>query len=724
MAASKQITNVILLAALSATAVYLVFTKDAPTTREREAREQNALKVFRRDALTELNFERDGASFRLYRASTDADAGSDDRSWMIAWNGKTERADAFSVDRALGSLEYASLERTIKPEEVNRAQFGLEPPHFRLTMVAGSLRTTFAIGGPAPRPDGAVYIDDNGAVRVAKRSSFDAVDVSPEAFLSRAVVPYLSNDLKQIEILQNGSKVTLEKLAGLSWKLASGSLSGARLDRFLFDRILSSFPDLKADHFLAEAEARAVQKENAPIVVTMVPSDTTKPQGAFSIGGPCPGHPDEVVVIRTAPTTLFACSAKGIRDALQQSSEQYADTRVFSLREDEIEEIALEQGEKKLDLARKNKAWKQRSPVEAEVEADQAKALVKALGTTRGEQLRMEAPDGFSIASMVTVRGPRENEEVRPPETIELSKPGKEGAIWIHRKQDGAYLLLSREQARPFFPRSTALRSTSLIEQPIDKARSIKIWKDGQVLQQLSRKSGGSWTLDLPKGYSIDVGVVANIAENLLHLSAEHWVADSDDGSFGLAKPRFRAEISVEEGDAGEKNYTLLLGEMNSAGVYGRLEGVDGVFLVNRSLEEALSSLAIDLAVFMLDLNETAQVSFKRKEDTVVFDVKGGNLLSSSAERFPPSRLEKIKEILNELRAQSVVHLGAPRRDEGLEKPSLEILVKSTNGEERRIQIGASDVLQSASIFYARTDKSDATYALPTARVRALLDLL
>jgi hypothetical protein len=728
MAARQQLTNVILLAALSATAGYLVFTRDAPTTRETDAREHNALRVLRRDALTELSFERDGVVFRLSRASEGPDAGPDARGWVLSWNGKTERADSFAVDRALSNLEHASHERTIKAEEVNRPQFGLEKPRLRIGLTMGALRTTFALGAPAPRPEGAVYADDNGVVRVVKRSAFEALDAAPEAFLSRNLVPYLSNDLQQLVIAHEGGEVTLEKLAGLSWKLASGELAGTRADRFVFDRILSAFPDLKADHFLPEDEARKAQQQGKPVTITMIPTDAASPRGVFSVGGPCPGHPDEVVVVRTAPTALFACSARGAVDALQRTAEQLADARVFSLRDDEIEEIALEHGDKKLDLARKDKAWKQRAPVEADVVADQARALVKALGTTRGDQLRRDPPEGFAVDAKVTIRGPRENEEARPPETVELGKPAPDGSVILRRQQDGAFLRLTREQARSFYPRSTALRSTRLIEQPIDRARTIRIWQNGEALQQFSRKSDGSWTLELPKGYAVDIGVVADIAENLLHLSADQWVADADDGSFGLAHPRFKAEVSVDEGgDAGVKSYTLLLGEVGAAGLHGRIEGVEGVFAVPRALEGTLSSLAVDLSVFLLPLEDTERLAFKRPEGTTTFPLKGGKLQPPTGTEVPPSRLEALQEALKDLRALRVVHLGPARKDEGLDKPALEITARMAEGEkikERRLVIGASDVLQGASVFYARAAEVDATYAIPAARIRAVLGAL
>jgi len=731
MAARQQFTNIALVSAVGLVGAYLYFTQHAVTSSENDSergpRGHHVVKIYRPEALTELQIEREGQSFRLFRQAEAADAGAEGRPWKIEQDGKTDVADAFAVDKATGNLDHAYHERTIKPEEVNRAQFGLEKPRFKVTLVMGPLRSTFAIGGPAATPPGAVYVDDNGAVKVIKQSSLDFLDLPPESFRSRAVVPYLSPDLRQMRFAHGDVDFTLEKLAGLTWKLATSDQAGTRAERFNLERMLGTFADLKADHFLTEAAARQAQAGAPQVKVTLVHGDAGKAPGEFTVGGPCPDHPDEVVVIRSSPKPLYACSAKGSAEALRRTVEQMADSRPFSLRDDEMEEVTLEQGDKKLEIARKGNNWRQRLPVEADVAADQAKALVKALGTTRGELPRRAAPEGFEAVARVTVRGPRENEDARPAEVIEVGKPAKDGSTFIKRQQDGAFIRLDRDQARSFFPRTTALRSTRLIEHSIDQARKIRIHEGSALLQSLEKSTEGTWKLVAPKGYPVDIGVVSEIAENLLHLSADQWVADRDDGSFGLEKPRFKAELDLDAGDAGARGYHLLLGEVSpSGGTYGRIEEIEGVFTVPRALEQTLSALAIDLAVFMVALEDGDRITFKRPEGSLTLVMKGGQYRAAEGPELPPSKLDNFKLALNELRAQSVVHLGDFRKEEG-SKPTLEISVKRApghNAREVKLIIGASDVLKGASVFYARAEGVDATYAIPAARVKALLALL
>ena len=737
MARKISLSNVVtlVLVVLVVPVAAFVLLDRTPTTYESKEREQHLVPVYRRDALQEITFEGESGAFKLVRdqtgvpSATAPDAGPDARTWRIEQSGQSEPADPLAVDQAVQNLENAAPVRTIAPAEVDRARFGLSPARRTITVTMGALRTRLSLGGPAPRPDGAIYVDIDGVVKVVKRTALDRLDAPADAFRSRQVAPYLTNDVKQISLVSDGpehKEAVIERLAGASWKLASGPLAGTRVDRFGFERIITAFADLKADHFLSQA-ARPAEGATPRVTVTLVPT-AAGPSGVFTVGGACPEHPDEVYVARTAPRPLTACAAKGGLDALRRGDTELADARVFGLREDEFEEVTLEQGDRKLDIARKGNAWKQRLPVEADVAADQARALVRALGQAHGEAPTRQAPEGFAPVARVSVRGPRENEEARPTEVVELGAAARDGSVWVRRQQDGAFVLLDRDQARPFFPRVTSLRSTSLVGEAVDRVRSIRIHEGTQLRQELTRSADGVWKLATPKGFDVDLGIASELTENLLHLSAEQWVADKDDGSFGLAQPRFRAEFTVDEGaDAGVKNYHLAIGEVTGASDYARLDGVEGVFLVPRALEQTLTSLALDLGVFQLNLDEIDRLEFKRPDAPPLTLLVRQNQLRTpdGAPELPPSRLEAIKAALGDLRAQLVAHTGPARPGEGLDRPTLTITAHRTGpGGDITLTMGASDVLRSTSVTYARRQGLDATYAIAAARVRALLAAL
>ena len=88
-------------------------------------------------------------------------------------------------------------------------------------------------------------------------------------------------------------------------------------------------------------------------------------------------------------------------------------------------------------------------------------------------------------------------------------------------------------------------------------------------------------------------------------------------------------------------------------------------------------------------------------------------------------RLETIAEALRNMIAEGAAHLGSARKEEGFDKPALEIRARRREGRgEIHVVTGAGDVYRGVSVFYARREGVDATFALPAARVRALLDAL
>ncbi|MFO0659899.1 MAG: DUF4340 domain-containing protein [Polyangiaceae bacterium] len=298
---------------------YLIATREAVTTNENEARKSNVLKLFRPDRLSEIHFKRGDDEYRLTR-KLDIDGGTEGL-WRIqrVTQGKPDEAtlaDQVTVDRMLTALEFLFPQRRIKPDEVDKSAFGLDNSRFVMTLTMGGKRVRLAFGGDAPRPEGCIYVDADGEVSVVKRESLTSLEVPPDAFRTRAIVPYLSNELSTISLDGEGGKRTFVPRSRLSWRFAENEQGGARTNRFVFDRMLEAFADMKASSFPSEAEASAAQANAAKVTLTMVPKDGTRPKGELTLGGVCPGHPDEVVVVRSSPSKLTACTAKGVYDAL------------------------------------------------------------------------------------------------------------------------------------------------------------------------------------------------------------------------------------------------------------------------------------------------------------------------------------------------------------------------------------------------------------------------
>ena len=709
-----------LLLAMAGAGAWVYLQRDAVGTGEREGRKHNLFAVYRQDDVSEVKVERDGKTYVLRRKSSAPDAG-DDRLWRIEVDGKTTLADQFAVDRAMSAIELTVIQRKILAGEVNRAQFGLEKPRYRVTLTMGKLTATMAIGGPAPKPENSVYVEADGQVAVVRKESFATLDLPADALRTRTVVPFLSNDCREIELTQPSAKITLVKGPAATWQL--GSDAKLRADRAAVDKLLGAFGDMKADHFVGEAEAASAQAGATLVTVTMRPADPAKKDGAFVVGGTCPGHPDDVVLRRTLPEPLFACVGKGTMEGLLQEAPSFVDARAFSLREDEVEEIILEEGTQVLELARKEKGWRERRPVEAEVALDQARALVKALTTARSE-VKPEIGALESPRAKVTLNPAHDKDlSAAQPEVVQVFRADKDGRVPVRREQDGAMLYLSKEDGRAFVPRATALRSTRIVDVPIERLRKIVLTRpDGKHV--LDRSEAGVWSVAEPKGLPADIGSVGRIADVLAHLTADQWVADDDDGTFGLAKPKLAFELVSKEGDA-ERAVKVELGDTGKLGIFGRVVGQKGVFLVPKSTDDVVTSWAIDLMQTAVDASEVRELTLTpAKGKPITLIATGDGFRFADGTELPTARLAPIREALRELRAEGVVHLGASTKEEGFDSPALEIKGKRADGKPYKLVFGAGDAWRGASVHYARKDGVDVVYAVAVSRLKALVALL
>lgn len=150
-----QAVNLGLVVLAIALVVVVVVTRGKVTTAEKEARSFNLLSAFREEEITRLSLTKAGQRLTLVRDQS-VDAG--DATWNIT-EPVQEEAEAYGIDKLLGSLEFARFVRRIKPEEVNRAEFGLEAPGSVLSVEMGKVRYELRMGNEAASPPGSRYLE-------------------------------------------------------------------------------------------------------------------------------------------------------------------------------------------------------------------------------------------------------------------------------------------------------------------------------------------------------------------------------------------------------------------------------------------------------------------------------------------------------------------------------------------------------------------------------------
>jgi hypothetical protein len=718
------------------------------TTKELEARKRNLFRAWRRTEISEIAIEQKGESVRIVRRLDDAG----DTMYELAGG---EPADPIAVDKLLGVLEFATPERRVEAN-VDRVAMGLaetnggnagnngtdashaSAPRARLTLKMGPMVYKLAIGGPAPAPAGAAYAEMQGVqiegtgLFVVARDLVTELTRPSEVYRGRTLVPYLSSSLAELALEGAGGARRFVTGAWGGWAIEQDGAK-VRTDRDVFDRMLTALAEVRAESFPTDEEAeRALAAAAERVRIVMTPKDKALPRAVIDVGGECPGHPDDVIAVHREPAPgKSACVPKGVMNGLAAAADRFVDRRLFSLRPDEMEEVLLVAGGDRLEIVRAGTGFHQRAPTEGPVENDVGQAFMRSLHDLVAEAVTPSKEGAGSSNAPSPLPGDRKaqrfatitkadgGEERYGAETIELGEPRADGFVYARRVADGAELRLTRDTADMLRPSGLALRSRKVIDETASHVRRLVV-ESAAVHETLTRSPSGGYTLEEPKSFAVDAGLASDVTEALVKLRAERWVADHDDGSYGLASPSARYEVTLESG-----GFQVLTGRTASGGVFAKVEGRPEVFVLADATRRAIETWAIDRSYFMVDAGELKHVLLKRGATTwdLNGEARGGRDAGAALERF-----EVVRKALAEARTEGVVHLGAARKEEGFEGPLLSMTIQFAPpppavAKEIRVVVGRGDVWRDNNVFYMRRADIDATFVMAQSKLRPLLDL-
>jgi hypothetical protein len=735
----KHATTLVLVLLAIPLAVYAYKDRAHVSDTERHDREMDVFPAYRRQDVSKIELLHGGVTTTLERRFA-GDAG-DIEWWMTS--PRTERADAAQVDKLLGDIEFAGIVR-----KLDQGVASFASPRVTGTVTMGAIVYRFALGGDAPTPKGAAYfrVDGEGAFVVSKDFVASLLR-GDDAYRERTLVPYLSLELSRLEIHGRGARLALERLDDVSFTLPE---LGVRASRDNLDRVWSALAEARAESFLSDEDAeRALGPD--PISVSMKPRESNHAEGIapgppgnatpenasprgdgeLLFGGPCPGHPEDVVAVRRAPTKKSACVPKGLVAGLVVTSRELVDSRLFAARGDETVELTLESVPpgKKVEIARKGSGWHERSPVDQDLSSEQtdaANALVSALtkgegtdvtakGVARSDHLAWEG----TVGRIRIGRGEGKGDEV-----IELGRTSSQGTL-VQRHADGATLRISESLAHKLLPSPIVFRGRRIFESTLENKQASRAELDCDRVSQVLTRGERGWSYDKPSGYAPDLALVGDLVSDVVRAQADAWVADSDDGSFGFDGPPCTITLSLEQ-DGGPRKVGIVFGrEATGGGYYAHGLGEEPVFLAPKSLHDDAGRLLVDRTAFHVDSAEVETVTLSRGATRLVLHGSAGKLHLDGAGGAEIA--EKVAVSLDAMHADDVVHIGAPKPSEGFSRPSLDVRIKTRSdagAREVHFVVGDSALLLKERMFYARIDGVDATFALARDHVADLMNAL
>jgi hypothetical protein len=678
--------------------VYLWLDKGSVSNTEKKMRENDVFTAWRREDLSRVDLEHEKDKTTLVRENDE---------WRMSAP-IAGAVDAALVDRFLGTLEFATVVRKVSGDVA-----GFDRPRARGAIVMGAVTYRFELGPDAPSPEGASYFRFVGEKPiVVGKELAEALMKGPDAFRARTLVPYLSLDLAKLEVFGRANAFTLERLgpakdAGIDDRPFVVKDLGLRASRDRLDKVWRAFAEMRAEAFLADADADKALGESV-VTITMTPKGG-RPAGILVVGGKCPSQADDVVVVRRAPERASACAPKGVVDALSVSQRSLVDTQLFSLHDDEIEALRIEASPTGavLDLARKGGGWHERAPVDRDLPADEAEAataLVSSLARAEGKVLGRDARRALtgSLRARVTVTRADTGEE----ETVELADAGGEDdSSLVFRRADAAIVEVDPRVARLLVPRLTSLRPRALFAEPIAGKPVASLLVRCNGAEQRVTKDGASYRLTVDgKDQPADAAAILDALDALARARAGAWVADADDGSFGFGRDSCIMHVSFADGRAA--GVTFATAETPDT-VYGKIDGDPAVFVAPASLRASVAGWVLDRHALVVDPSAVRAIEIGGKaRDPRAKDDAGVPLA------------DELASILTD-----TVHVGPPRASEGFgAKTEVRVRLFADAGRaDVAFTVGAAATRGGKNVRYVRVPGIDATLSVPAAALARIL---
>jgi hypothetical protein len=177
-------------------------------------------------------------------------------------------------------------------------------------------------------------------------------------------------------------------------------------------------------------------------------------------------------------------------------------------------------------------------------------------------------------------------------EEVDVAAPSADGTALARRADDGAVLVLPRAAARRFEPHPAVLRGGSVWRASFDPGSVVGVDNGCASTRQSLELTDRGWTFRAPAGLAADSIAVADLIDAAARAKASAWIAEADDGGFGLNAPgacTLSLMLRAVIGDGPGRRLTIAFGAAGEGGVYARTLDDPSVFVAPQALRSALS---------------------------------------------------------------------------------------------------------------------------------------
>ncbi len=730
-------TMILVLVAVVLTGV-VIWDRGSVSTSEADRRAENCIDAWRQDDLSRVDLVIGERRATLAR-ERDADG---QLAWVLSEGDERLDGDEQAMSDYLSTLEMCMFAREI--DDVDRASLGLTSPRGTITVAMGQLSYVLRIGGPAPSPAGASYLEVEGGGRgrrtyVITGPVTDELLVDVNELLAKRLAMLYSPSVQRYVVESQAGKVVLER-GGWGGSTAGAFLvrdgSGAvRANRLEMDKLFLAINDIEVDGFVA---VPTVELEQA-VSLTIVPAEAGKPEVKLTVGRAPPERcgSGRALAVRHAPDAVAGCVDESLLERLAVRPEQMGDRFVVGTAEGDIIELKLTEGDTVVDVARKGEGWHMRKPDEGAADEEAMAELLRRMMDARG--LPINSPD---LAGLGLEKPRAELRILGLPERVgsEGDKDREEriavgavvdGTVHVRRLDDGVVLALDADTGALFLPRPTLLRSTQIFAEQTKHVRGLRLSCGGRK-QELLRDLATQWSFAVPNDaeVGVDGALVTEVVDAVLTLKAVRWVAEEPAERHALGAPWCTVTVELLEPDeadpSGEKQnqreLTVMLGAEAQGGYFAKTGTGDAVFVAPRAFANAADAWLFSRSALLPNIKDAEVVTLRGKDRALSMRRQGE---SWKVEGGADALGVTVANALDQLAAEIVIHRGEPTEGSGFEQPVLTIEIQSQAERKPVIfRIGKAETWRNALVYNVRRSDMALTFLAARSRVQPLVDAL
>lgn len=497
----------------------------------------------------------------------------------IETEGSTE-----DINRMLGSLEDATIQRTVADSVETLSDYGLDQPR-----VIVSIRQRGEEGWKSlllgdENPTGS-YVYAKGAdepgVFLVSSGLFGSLDKQLNELRFKKVLDFDKNDVSTISLSTSGGSIVCSKVLD-EWRLEKPIQ--ARADGDKIDTMLRKLSEAEVERFIDEdsEDERQYDLDHPEITLRLFLGEA-KGTKTLHIGE----RTDEAYYARDASRLSTFTVDSSLVSALQKDVVDVRDKSVLAIKPYTVQRVHVRIPEMDLLCSKDTTGtWYILEPIRARADESKMNDLLWDVEGLKAEAFVSDAPEALTPYG--------------------LSEPRARFELWT---EEGTMqvLFVGVEKGEQVYVKNSTAPSVYLVDADFleEMGKDITEFRDKKVLlfysyqvNEIDITGGGetsTWKKDSkgnwkgPLGVSVERSDVSGFLSDLQRLEVEEFVDDrpSDVTQYGLSEPQYTVTLKFEE----VPSQVLFVGREQNEMVYVKNRDIDAVYAVKSVLMDTIRHL-------------------------------------------------------------------------------------------------------------------------------------